>query len=335
MSTQPSTTTNAFTGLLSGLVPGSLQSWGLLEIVSLFLVPETSPRPQFVSALEHLKIVQVPTYGTLVLRNTSANGLLIAPMHIGFFQAGAQNHATSRVLILDAGETLKATDCFCIQQSQGGLLKEAQQRFLILPLGLRGAALSKRHTDGFSRLWGEIDTYTRGYGISRGGHLERFLRPYFHRLMPFRHAFETLPGQVGAAYFIAGKLVGVEVAPNPTCWQDLWPILNIYCYGSAALLAERQHQEAARSKLDLEGLLDLNDLARRLEETRSREKRARVDLIRELSNLSWNYAVDTDRHGLRILNIEQNTWIGQMVREGSETLYLSVFQNTIPEMKKS
>jgi len=35
---------------------------------------------------------------------------------------------------------------FCIQQAQGGLLQEAQQRFLMLPLGLRRAALEQRGT---------------------------------------------------------------------------------------------------------------------------------------------------------------------------------------------
>ena len=70
--------------------------------------------------MEHLKLVKVPTYGTVVLRNTATQGLLIAPMHIGFFQDDAQNHATSRVLLIEAGELLEANDCFCIQQSQGG-----------------------------------------------------------------------------------------------------------------------------------------------------------------------------------------------------------------------
>src|SRR5438552_18990513 len=98
--------TVTFTGLLSDLVPGHLQAWGLLEVVTLFAAPERPDYTQFVAPLEHLKLVQVPTYGTLVLHNMAQNGLLIAPMHIGFFQAGAQNHATSRVLILDANERL-------------------------------------------------------------------------------------------------------------------------------------------------------------------------------------------------------------------------------------
>ena len=49
------------------------------------------------------------------LRNASSDDRLIVPMHIGFFQPGAQNHTTSRVLVLEAGETIRVTDCLCIQ----------------------------------------------------------------------------------------------------------------------------------------------------------------------------------------------------------------------------
>jgi hypothetical protein len=102
--------TLTFAGLLSDLVPGHLQSRGLLDVLALFPAPERPDYAQFVSPLEHLKVVQVPSYGTLVLRNTAPDGMVIAPMHIGFFQVGAQNHATSRVLILGTGQTLRAED---------------------------------------------------------------------------------------------------------------------------------------------------------------------------------------------------------------------------------
>jgi hypothetical protein len=145
---------------------------------------------------------------------------------------------------------LEANDCFCIQQTQGGLLQEAQQRFLLLPLGLRRAAFEQRRTTGYSRLWGDIETFTRRYGVTRGGHLERFLRPNFKRLLPLRHAFEAEPGQVGAAYFIGGRLAGVELAPTAAYWQDLFPILTMYCYGPAALMAERKRWTTERQVVD-------------------------------------------------------------------------------------
>ncbi len=321
--------TVTFTGLLSDLVPGHLQAWGLLEVVTLFAAPERPDYTQFVAPLEHLKLVQVPTYGTLVLHNTAQNGLLIAPMHIGFFQAGAQNHATSRVLILDANENLYVDDCYCIQQTQSGLLKEAQQRFLILPLSLRKDALAKRNGKGFSRLWEDIDTYNRRYGITRGGHLERYLRPYFPRLLPFRHAFETLPQQIGAAYFVAGRLIGLEVAPNAAYWSDVASILNIYCYGSAALLAERHQLKRTRNVVNLDSLIDLNDLKQRLADKRLQEESAHIDLMQATSDLVWSDTVDNTAHGLHVVSLEQGEWVGQMVRHGANMVYMSVFRDVV------
>ncbi|MBE3561981.1 MAG: hypothetical protein IMW89_22575, partial [Ktedonobacteraceae bacterium] len=141
---QSVTMQHTFAGLLAGLTPGQLQTWSLLEVVPLFAAKERSGYAQFVSPLDHLKLIRVPRYGTLELQNVSQQGTLIAPMHIGFFQPGAQNHATSRTLLLNAGETITVQDAFCIQAAQSGLLQEAQQRFIVLPLSLRKVALAKR-----------------------------------------------------------------------------------------------------------------------------------------------------------------------------------------------
>jgi hypothetical protein len=317
----------AFAGLLTGLVAGPVQAWGQLEVVGLFRTDDRLDLGRYTSPVESLKLVRVPRYGTMVLHNSAPEGLTIVPMHVGFFQEGAQNHATSRVLILRAGETCEADDCFCIQQAQGGLLKEAQQRFLVLPLGLRAAALQKRGKNDFSRLWRDIDGYTRRFGIARGGHLERFLRPYFRRLMPFRHAFETVPGQVGAAYFVAGWPVGVELAPTAIVWRDLAPILNIYCYGPAALLAEREDYSTGRSAPDLVGLADLDDLADRLDRSRRQHAIARSEALGALAAAGWSCHDETVRHGLTIRTIGWESWAGQVVLDGSDMMYLSVFRD--------
>jgi hypothetical protein len=326
----------AFSGLLSGLVAGPVQSWGRLEVVGLFRAHGhgRADRSRYNSPLEWLKLVRVPHYGTMVLHSTATEGLTIVPMHVGFFQEGAQNHATSRVLILAAGESFEADDCFCIQQAQGGLLKEAQQRFLVLPLGLRAAALQKRGKNDYSRLWGEIDGYTRRFGVARGGHLERFLRPYFARLMPFRHAFETVAGQVGAAYFVAGRPVGVELSPNAAVWRDLAPILNIYCYGPAALLAEQADYPIARPALDVDGLTGLDDLADRLDRSRRQHAVLRSEAIGALAGADWSCHDESVRHGLTIRTIGWGSWAGQVVLDGSQIDYLSIFRD-LPSRKSA
>jgi hypothetical protein len=319
----------SFQGLLAGLTPGQLQSWGLLEVLPLFLNGSRKSKTHFASPSEHLKLVRVATYGTIVLKNEAKQDSLIVPMHIGFFQAGAQNHATSRALVLEAGEELTITDAFCIQASQGGFLQEAQQRFIMLPLGLRKEALAQRGKTGYARLWPGIDVYNRRYGIARGGHLERFLRPYFHRLMRFRHAIELLPGQVGAAYFVAGDLVGVEVGPDARYWQDVGPVLNIYSYGAAALLGERHRLQPQRQVVDLQGIESLDVLASRLAEARQQETSERVDLVYALSGLAWQQTAGEQRVGLQVVDLEQGEWVGQAVQDGDEKLYLSVFRDLL------
>ncbi len=314
----------AFTGLLRGLRPGPVLTWGGLEALSLFPA-DPAERSQFVPPLSNLKLAGVHTYGKLELHSTVERGLLVAPMHIGFFQEGAQNHATSRTLVLDAGERLVVQDCFCIQQAQGGLLQQAQQRFLMLPLGLRRAALGHRGTTGFSRLWGDIDTFTRQYGVARGGHLERFLRPYFPRLQPYRHGLEALPGQVGAAYFVAGRLAGVEVAPNPAYFCDLSPILAIYGYAPAAVLALDRGLGCQRQPLALDGLEDLDDLAGRLQIARSRQQHRRTEVVRREVDGLEDWTSDEVRHGLEVQTLLGPRWAGQRVREQKELIYLSVF----------
>jgi hypothetical protein len=317
----------ALSGLLSGLVAGGVQCWGHLEALALFRADGRPDRGPFASPVTSLKLVRVPSYGKMVLHNTSPDRRMVVPMHVGFFQEGAQNHATSRALVLGPGEEFEAADCFCIQQAQGGLLREAQQRFLVLPLGLRAAALGKSGTRDFSRLWGDIDAYTRKFGVARGGHLERFLRPYFSRLLPFRHALETLPDQAGAAYFVAGRPVGVELAPTAGCWRDLAPVLGIYCYGPTAVRAEQEGFLAVRPAPDLDGLADLDDLASRLDRARRLHADARTEALGALSGAGWSCVGEEVRHGLTLRTLAWESWAGQVVLDGPDVLYLSAFRD--------
>lgn len=325
---RPASPAQSLAGPLTGLTTGQPQSWGLLDVVPLLPTGLAESTGQFVAPLQHLHLVRVRTYGTLELQNTANEGLLIAPMHIGFFQSGAQNHATSRVLLLPAGKRLIVEDCFCIQQSQSGYLAEAQQRFIVLPLGLRRPALLGRREEDFSRLWKDIAAFNRRYGITRGGHLERFLRPNFHRLLPLRHAFETLPRQVGAAYFVAGRLVGVEVGPDPAYWSDVGPILTMYCYGAAALQAERHKLQSARTLLNLHALTSLDELAQRLSIARQQDERAYLQELETLGRQSWRHQPEEKQQKLQVTHLVSQEWMGQSVQtDDRQIVYLSIFRD--------
>jgi hypothetical protein len=315
------------TGLFAGVVPGTLQSWGTFGTIGLFATQETSSINQFAPPSETVKLVQVPTYGTMILRNTSAKAMLVLPMHVGFFQAGAQNHATSRVLVLAPDEVYQAEDCFCIQQSQGGYLQESQQRFMSLPLSLRVRALALQKENDFSRLWDDIDEYTRRFGVARGGHLERFLRPYFARLVVYRHIAEAQPNQIGAAYYVAGRLAGIEIVPNPQYWQDISPILAIYCYGPSVIQSIMQEWSYPQSSFDLGGITNLDELEQRLKTNRQSAINIHQQPLYELAGTSWEETIDVEMHGARIVTISSDEWHGQYVRYGEKIVYLSVFRD--------
>ena len=172
----------------------------------------------------------------------------------------------------------------------------------------------------------------RHYGVATGGHLERFLRPNFARLLPLRHALETVSGQIGAAYFVAGRLAGVEVAPHEAYWRGVAPILAMYCYGPAALLAERRGHERVSEPLDLENLVDMRDLAGRLRDVRTREATSRADIVQELATLFFDQQVDEKRHGLRVTTLGYKPWAGQVVRDDRQIMYASVFRDVVGEL---
>lgn len=278
------------------------------------------------SAVANLKLVNVPTYGTMVLRNESKERPMIVPMHIGFFQHGAQNHATSRVFILGAGEESRFEDCFCVQAAQGGLLQSTEQRFLMLPTGLRAAALRKQNSNEFGRLWDDIDDYTRKHGIARGGHLERLLRPNFAKLLPLRHGFESADKQCGGAYFIGGELVGIEVSPSSGYFRDLFPILSIYCFGPEALLAQRLGKSGQMFSPNIDAVSSREDIADRLKASREAHGADRHAAVQELLSRKWRMQNGEHRLGFRVSTIETEGWLGQAVYQEDELAYFSVFR---------
>jgi hypothetical protein len=92
-------------------------------------------------------------------------------------------------------------------------------------------------------------------------------------------------------------------------------------------MAERRRWESARQPLDLEQLADLDDLERRLRQTRERERQTRVDELDAFTRATWSYQAEEDRHGLRVLTAGQDDWQGQLVRAGEEAVYLSLFRD--------
>jgi hypothetical protein len=106
----------------------------------------------------------------------------------------------------------------------------------------------------------------------------------------------------------------------------------MYCYGPAALLAQRRGHERVSEPLDLEDLADLDDLAGRLRDVRAREAAGRAEIVEELATLFFDQQVDEDRHGLRVATRGYKPWAGQVVRDDRQVMYASVFRDVVAEL---
>lgn len=181
---------------------------------ALTMVPVFGPSyPGVAPPRSGLKLSRVVTYGQVELTNPAASGVAIVPLHVGYIQDSAQNHALCRSAFIAAGQTLRFDDACCVQASQGGYLSERDQWFFILPVELRAAALRLRGTSQYSKLWDDIADFNARHGLPARGHLEQVLTRKRAVLTQYQSRLEPLDGQLGALFFVGDSLAGVEIAP--------------------------------------------------------------------------------------------------------------------------
>ena len=77
---------------------------------------------KFSNPIKGLKLKQVKGYGIVELVNPANQGLIIVPLHIGYIQDAAQNHALCRSAFIGAGQSITFEDACCVQEYQSGYL---------------------------------------------------------------------------------------------------------------------------------------------------------------------------------------------------------------------
>ena len=333
---------------LDTLVPGPLSLAGHRlgtpqQAGALTMVPISGPAHRgFVPPRTGLKLTRVVGYGQVELANRADSGVAIVPLHIGYIQDHAQNHALCRSAFLAAGQTVRFDDACCVQQSQGGYLSERDQWFFVLPLELRARALDLRGVTGYSKLWDDIAALNARHGLPRRGHLEQILSRKRAVLTQFQSRLEPQPGQLGALFFVSGRFAGLEIAPDPRYFAEMWTALVCFAYGVAAWHAEPAPPGPDTAPYDL-GPNDLapNDLAPNdgapyeaagLAGLRAALERDRSARLTEIGG--WLADAPTGpvelREEERYLDLRLSTvtgphLAGQIVTDGDRTVYASLF----------
>ncbi|MFG6192388.1 ARPP-1 family domain-containing protein [Nonomuraea sp. JJY05] len=300
---------------LRGYRAGTPQRAGALTMVPIW-GPE---RPGIVPPRSGLKLKRVVGYGQVELLNGARAGVAIVPLHIGYIQDAAQNHALCSAALLGAGQTRRFDDACCVQAAQGGYLEGRDQWFFVLPVELRAKALELRGHRDYAKLWSDISELNAACGLPSRGHLEQILSRKRATLTQFQSRLELLPGQLGALFFVGDRFAGLELAPDPGYFAEIWMALVCFTYGVAAWRAEPERVPA--EPYDAGSLAEL------------RAELARDRAARQAEVASWLPApagdvrtVEEERYlDLRLSTVTGDGLAGQVVTEHGRPVYASLF----------
>jgi hypothetical protein len=303
------------------------QTAGPLSMVPVFGATDE----RFAPPQSSVKLARVHTYGKVELEarvpprpgSATRAPIVIVPLHLGYVQDGAQNHALARAHLMLDQQHYVFEDAFCVQQGQGGLLEGQGQVFFILPQQLREKALSLRGNVGFNRLWGSIAQLCATFGLEQHGHLEQIInrqRPY---LTQFASRFEALRGQTGALFFHHDRLVGVELAPNERFFAEVFQPLVTFSYGPLAFLEEVRGAAAESPVTPFAGTTLEAIRASMLAEREARTRPLAEEFNRVAAN-EWSDAQEEELLGVTLHTVGSRHLVGQVVREEGRAVYASL-----------
>jgi hypothetical protein len=301
---------------------GMPQKSGCLTIVPIFAALSTT-KNKFASPLSGLKLSEVRGYGNMELTNHS-DGIAIAPLHMGYIQDKAQNHALCRSAFIAPGQKLMFEDACCVQAAQGGYLEGRDQWFFILPLQLREEALSLQGIPGYSKLWEGISRLNEQFNLPNRGHLEQIISRKRAHLNQYQSRFELIPNQIGGLFLIQDKLVGIEIAPNPSYFAEIWMPLICFCYGVAAMQVESKSPAKATTPEPF-AATNLQQLRQELDLSRANwQQQVHRDLAKTPGE-KLQLTKTEEFLNLQLQTLTNSYFTGQIVQEEQKLVYASVF----------
>ncbi len=308
----------------AGLRMGQPQHAGALSVIPL-LGADLNNGIEYLAPLSGIKVSKVEGYGNIELANNAAKGLAIVPLHIGYIQHGAQNHALCRSGFLAAGQKMFFKDACCVQASQGGFLAEKEQWFFILPIELRKAALQLRGKVGYDKLWPSITKVNTHHGRKSRGHLDEIVVKMRNDLNIFSNRFETIEGQRGALFFIDGQYAGAEIAPTQAYFQELFaPLLN-FCYGPAAFKVEVQKEAVSKETIAPFNVQSLPELKAALQQDREQKAVQLFDAMTKVTANTVELIPEEKFLNLELKTVKSKQLNGQIVVNKEQLVYASVF----------
>ncbi len=302
---------------------GSAVRWGHLEMIPLF--GSSTAAGSFAAPEGAIRLMKVTHYGQMILEN-QAKLPTIVPLHLGYFQNAAQNHAMCVSALLDAGESREFKDACCIQAAQGGYIQEADERFIILPQPLRNKALALRGEENYSKLWGDISSFNKSLGLKNRGHLDELKRAYQPELLRTLYHLEASPEQTGAVFLCNNTVVGIELAPDANFWNDLHRPLVMYCYAPLRLIKELAGIKAWTGEtLAIEKPTGINDIESAWIELVARRQERINGLMNQLKALPIkNMKIDQELGQNQLLTIDIDNFVGQIVLQDNQAAYVSL-----------
>lgn len=314
--------------VLAGCDTGEVQTAGLLQVIPLISeIQDNRFGPV------HKALVSTTNYGTLVVKNPMEKILLLPKDATYITKQKTQDHSLTHASLIPANHTTRFSDAACVQQTQGGLMREGEHELGILPFPLREKAMAVRYTQSYEKLWGDITRFNRLMGVTkgRGGHLECFTAQFEMELARFVSQFENVPGQVGAIILLWDseqyRVVGIERSPNVIHWRSVWVALIRDCYGALAMLTARENNrlKPIEGRRLIDGnITTLSDLRAAYEQAEAEQDEVAKQVVRDLAQEPLDKQFDKNEAGLDVFSLSSERYVGQVVQDGNVPIYASL-----------
>jgi len=306
--------------ILRGTEVGGRQSVGQMEVIPIVGEDNSDFAPPDFRA-------STRSYGTVNVRNDADRPSIVPPGAGWVVDQAAQDHAVCSGALMASNSSRKLEKACCVQETQGGLIRESQGNMIILPATLRSPALGVRHESEYSRLWNLIRAFKESVGLNGAGNLVDFIKAFKKQLDEFVAEFELVPRQVGAIVLVGGKVVGVERAPSVSFWEKLWEPLIRVCYGSLAVQVAQGNAlpPSTRTALTV-GNKSLEGLQAALQEATERDQEITDKVVTETQALQLQESEQPDEKmgSFTLRTVASRLLSGQIVCDEDELRYASL-----------